>query len=87
MMTAPSADSEAALDKVHTPTLIIWGRDDMLIPMSMGERFNKGIAGSKMAIIEDTGHIPMVGKPEQFDKEVTAFLTAPQTVAGEQPVP
>jgi pimeloyl-ACP methyl ester carboxylesterase len=74
------------LDKVHTPTLIIWGRDDMLIPMSMGERFNKGIAGSKMTVIEDTGHIPMVGKPEDFDKAVTAFLMQPQTVAGEQPV-
>jgi pimeloyl-ACP methyl ester carboxylesterase len=62
------------LDKVHTPTLIIWGRDDMLIPLAMGEHFNKGIAGSQMIVIDGTGHIPMVGKPAEFNQAVQKFL-------------
>ena len=63
------------LDKVHTPTLIIWGRDDMLIPLAMGEHFNKGIAGSRLIVIDGTGHIPMVGKPAEFDEAVQKFLS------------
>jgi len=65
------------LDKVQTPTLILWGRDDMLIPLAMGEHFNKGIAGSQLIVIEGTGHIPMVGKPEEFNQLVQKFLSSP----------
>ncbi len=65
------------LDKVQTPTLIVWGRDDMLIPLAMGEHFNKGIAGSQLIVIEGTGHIPMVGKPDEFNPLVQKFLSAP----------
>jgi pimeloyl-ACP methyl ester carboxylesterase len=65
------------LDKVQTPTLILWGRDDMLIPLAMGEHFNKGIAGSQLIVIEGTGHIPMVGKPEEFNQLVQKFLGSP----------
>lgn len=64
------------LDRVQSPTLILWGRDDMLIPLAMGEHFNKGIAGSQLIVIEGTGHIPMVGKPDEFNQLVQRFLTA-----------
>ncbi len=62
------------LGRVHAPTLIIWGREDLLIPLSMGERLHQGIAGSQMTVIEGTGHIPMVGKPAEFNDAVTKFL-------------
>jgi pimeloyl-ACP methyl ester carboxylesterase len=64
------------LEKVHTPTLIIWGRDDMLIPLAMGEHFNKGIMGSQLIVIDGTGHIPMVGKPVEFDEAVRKFISS-----------
>jgi len=62
------------LGKVHVPTLIIWGRDDLLIPLAMGESLNKGIKGSQLRVIEGTGHIPMVGKPAEFNEAVAKFL-------------
>ena len=62
------------MGKVHAPTLIIWGRDDLLIPLAMGEQLHQGIAGSQMTVIEGTGHIPMVGKPAEFNEAVTKFL-------------
>jgi 2-hydroxy-6-oxonona-2,4-dienedioate hydrolase len=64
------------LRKVHVPTLIIWGRDDMLIPLAMGEQFHKEIAHSQMLVIDGTGHIPMVGKPAEFNAAVGKFLNA-----------
>ena len=63
------------LKKVRVPTLIIWGRDDMLIPLAMGEQFHKEIAGSQLLVMDGTGHIPMVGKPAEFNQAVTKFLT------------
>jgi sigma-B regulation protein RsbQ len=65
------------LGKVHVPTLIIWGRDDVLIPLAMGEQLHQGIAGSQMIVIDGTGHIPMVGKPVEFNQAVRKFLNSP----------
>jgi triacylglycerol lipase len=62
------------LGKVRVPTLIIWGREDMLIPLAMGEELHKGIAGSQMMVMDGTGHIPMVGKPAEFNEAVSKFL-------------
>jgi len=62
------------LRKVHVPTMIIWGRDDLLMPLAMGERLHKGIADSQMVVIDGTGHIPMLGKPAEFNEAVGKFL-------------
>jgi len=62
------------LGKVRAPTLIIWGRDDLLIPLPMGEELHKGIAGSQMVVMEGTGHVPMLGKPAEFNETVRKFL-------------
>jgi len=66
---------DAKLGKVRVPTLIIWGRDDALIPLSFGERLNRGIAGSQLVVLDGTGHIPMVGKPAEFNEAVRKFLS------------
>ncbi|MGD1157076.1 MAG: alpha/beta hydrolase [Terriglobia bacterium] len=63
------------LGKVRAPTLIIWGRDDALIPLPFAERFNRGIAGSQLVVLEGAGHIPMVGKSAEFNEAVRKFLS------------
>jgi pimeloyl-ACP methyl ester carboxylesterase len=63
------------LEMVKVPTLIIWGRNDMLIPLAMGENFNKGIKGSQLMVIDGTGHIPMLAKPAEFNQAVLKFLS------------
>jgi pimeloyl-ACP methyl ester carboxylesterase len=74
-MLAGHEFEDTKLDRVKAPTLIIWGRDDMLIPLAMGQALHKGIAGSQMTVIEGTGHIPMLGKPAQFNAAVQKFLS------------
>ncbi|MGD0226029.1 MAG: alpha/beta hydrolase [Terriglobia bacterium] len=65
------------LGKVRAPTLVVWGRDDLLIPLPIGEALHQGIAGSQMVVIDGTGHIPMVGKPAEFNEAVGKFLNSP----------
>lgn len=60
--------------KIKRPTLLIWGRQDGLVPLAEGERFNKDIAGSKMIVIEECGHVPNLEKPGEFNAAVLKFL-------------
>jgi pimeloyl-ACP methyl ester carboxylesterase len=59
---------------IKRPTLIIWGRQDGLVLLADGERFNREIAGSKMIVIDECGHVPNVEKPGEFNAAVLKFL-------------
>jgi pimeloyl-ACP methyl ester carboxylesterase len=67
---------DGKLGQVHAPTLIVWGRDDLLIPLAMGQAFHQHIAGAQMVVLEGTGHIPMLAKPAEFNDTVKKFLAA-----------
>ena len=59
---------------VKSPTLIVWGRDDKVVPISAAAVYQKSIKGSKLVTIEGAGHRPEIEKSEQFIKEVQSFL-------------
>ena len=59
---------------IKRPTLIIWGREDGLTPLADGERFNKDIAGSKLVVFDQCGHVPNVEKAAEFNAAVIKFL-------------
>jgi pimeloyl-ACP methyl ester carboxylesterase len=62
------------LKDIKVPTLIIWGREDSLIPLDVAERFNKGIPGSKLVVIEQAGHLPQIEQPAAFVTAVKGFV-------------
>jgi 2-hydroxy-6-oxonona-2,4-dienedioate hydrolase len=64
------------LRMINRPTLVIWGRDDKLIPLRFGERFHQEIANSRLRIIDNCGHIPQVECPTEFSAAVLQFLDA-----------
>lgn len=63
---------------IKRPTLIVWGREDGLVPLADGERFNKEIAGSKLVVFDQCGHVPNFEKAAEFNAAVIRFLTADQ---------
>jgi len=63
------------LRMINRPTLVIWGRDDKLIPLSLGERFHKEIANSRLQIIDNCGHLPQLECPTEFSSAVLQFLS------------
>jgi pimeloyl-ACP methyl ester carboxylesterase len=65
-----------AVKTVKRPTLIIWGRQDGLVPVSEGEQFNKDIAGSKFVVFDQCGHMPQIEKPAEFNAAILKFLGA-----------
>ena len=59
---------------IKQPTLILWGRDDKLIPVSFAARFNKEINASQLRIIDGCGHMPHVECAEKFNHALLQFL-------------
>lgn len=62
------------LDEIKKPTLIIWGKQDGLLPVADANKFNKGISGSELQIFDNCGHAPQFEKAADFNKAVLEFL-------------
>ena len=62
------------IKNVQQPTLILWGANDMLIPLVNGYEFKKELPNNSMVILDDTGHTPMEERPVESLKPVVDFL-------------
>lgn len=77
VITAKSAvrhNLEDKLNKIQTPTLLIWGLQDTVTPPWVGEKFHELIPNSKLVFFDQCGHAPMMEKPEEFNIELGKFL-------------
>jgi len=69
-------DLHGLLAETSVPTLIIWGRNDFVVPLAHAYVAQKLIPNSEVRIIERCGHIPQVERPEEFNRLVLDFLSA-----------
>ncbi|HVZ91868.1 MAG TPA: alpha/beta hydrolase [Rhizomicrobium sp.] len=58
------------------PTLILWGAQDRLIPVSVAHDWARAVPGSKLIIYPSTGHIPMEEVAKQSSEDARAFLSS-----------
>jgi pimeloyl-ACP methyl ester carboxylesterase len=65
------------LHRITTPTLIVWGRDDGLVPSAYAQDFATGIPSSHVEVLADCGHVPQVEQPERTWTAISAFLSTP----------
>ncbi|MFQ6029168.1 MAG: alpha/beta fold hydrolase [Dehalococcoidia bacterium] len=63
------------LRKVATPTLIVWGRQDAIIPVECGELYQQTLSNSTLKVIDQCGHAPALEKPQEFLSVVREFLS------------
>ena len=54
--------------------LLVWGREDLGFPLSMGEAAHELLGGSRLAIMDDAAHAPYYERPATFNAIVTQFL-------------
>jgi pimeloyl-ACP methyl ester carboxylesterase len=69
------------LATIKVPTMIMWGEEDKLIPVSSARWFAGAIPGSKLVIYPKVGHIPMEEIPEQSAADVKTWLNALTTIS------
>lgn len=63
------------IHRIVTPTLLIWGENDKLVPPSYAKRFADGITGpTRTEIVKHAGHLANIDQPEAVAKLVLDFV-------------
>lgn len=63
---------------ITQPTLIVWGENDTVIPISDGQKLHDEIPGSRFVVLKNCGHIPQEERSEVFVNLVAEFCSSIQ---------
>jgi pimeloyl-ACP methyl ester carboxylesterase len=63
------------LGGIATPTLVVWGREDRIVPVECGERYAKALPRARLEVVEGAGHFAEMEKPDELARLVTGFMT------------
>ncbi len=67
-------DVEAELDRITAPTLITFGRRDLLTSSRFADRLKNAVRGSEVWVFEECAHTPIYQSVEEFNQRTLAFL-------------
>lgn len=62
------------LEKVNVDTLLVWGKEDEIIPLRYGKIFNEKISNSELKVIPESGHSPHLDIPSQMNQFILNFF-------------
>ena len=65
---------EDKLHKILTPTLLVWGIQDEVTPLWVGEKFHEMLANSELVKVDKCGHAPMMERPDVFNTVLESFI-------------
>jgi pimeloyl-ACP methyl ester carboxylesterase len=68
-----ATDNRAELARIQAPTLIVWGDQDTVFPLSDQQALKAGIPDSRLLIYPQTGHGVHWEQPQRFTADLTAF--------------
>ncbi len=68
-------DIRHRLGEIEDPTLVVWGRNDRLVPAPAALSYQRRIGGNaELAIFDQTGHVPQLERPVRFNRTLERFL-------------
>src|ERR687897_3389326 len=63
------------LARIEVPTLVVWGRNDMLVPRGDAREYVRLIGdNARREMFDDTGHLSMVERPSRFNRLLADFV-------------
>lgn len=68
-------DQTSLLAKITVPTLILVGAEDAITPVADSERMSEGVAGSRLVVLENAGHVSNIERAEKFNEALLDFLS------------
>jgi pimeloyl-ACP methyl ester carboxylesterase len=71
-------DFRDRLGEVRCPTLLVWGREDNLVPVGDADEYERLIPNARKVILDDTGHVPMIERPQTFNDLLMEFVDEAQ---------
>jgi L-proline amide hydrolase len=70
------------LSRIDMPVLVVWGRNDMLVPRGDAREYVELIGdNARREMFEDTGHVPMLERPTRFNALVADFVARERSAA------
>jgi pimeloyl-ACP methyl ester carboxylesterase len=60
--------------KIQTPTLLVWGRQDVVTPPEAAQQFHALLPNARLVWLDQCGHVPMVEKADEFAAELRQFV-------------
>lgn len=70
----PTFDLRPLLGRITAPTLVLAGAGDYMAGVGSAEEIARGIAGSRLEIVQGAGHFPWVEEPERVRAAIAAFV-------------
>ena len=70
-------DFRDRLPEIAVPTLIVWGRNDHVVPPADAAGFAARLSGSRTVIFDRCGHVPIAERPTRFNRVLEEFLAEP----------
>ena len=67
-------DIRDRLEGIKDPTLIVWGRNDRVVPVPAAFSYQRRIPNSRLEVFDQTGHVPMLERPVRFNRLLDEFL-------------
>ena len=75
-------DFRDRLPEIEDPTLIVWGRNDRIVPVAGAHEYAQLIPNSRLEVWDDTGYLPMLERPGRFNDLLDEFLADPSNDLG-----
>ena len=70
----PDKGLKKRIHRIRVPTLLIWGKDDRIVPAVYAEEFARRIAGARVETVDQAGHAPHLEQPDAVTRLVRDFL-------------
>ena len=67
-------DAYKQISSIFQPTLILWGDQDLLIPLENAKLFHHDLPNNNLVVLKNVGHVPMEESPNRSLKAVVSFL-------------
>lgn len=64
----------AGMPKIKNPVLIVWGREDQIVPAAQAEAAARGFPNARLQLYENCGHLAMIEQAEHFNELILDFL-------------
>jgi 3-oxoadipate enol-lactonase len=71
---AEREDQTSLLSTITSPTLILVGAEDAITPVADSEKMHNAIAGSRLVVIENAGHVSNLERTDEFNQNLIDFL-------------
>jgi pimeloyl-ACP methyl ester carboxylesterase len=71
----PDKGLKKRIHRIKAPTLLLWGKEDRLVPPVYADEFTRRLAGARLQTVDQAGHAPHLEQPETVARIVREFAS------------